>query len=115
MPDSVCSIVDMGTSGELTSTDAGVAYTITSKNFTTGEIGIVNTGATNTVQYKIDSYLLSTGGKVIVAEVSYTDIAPLGTAVFKIDRLPRAKFIVTVKSKVASTPSTVEVEYCLGL
>lgn len=113
MSDSICSVFESGGSTG-TSTDDGVVVTIDSRNFRNGYILIKNTGSTNTVQYKIDSYVKSSGS-LSIAEVSYTDIAPAATASFKIDDAPRAKHVVTIKSKVSSSHSAYAYEYCLGL
>lgn len=115
MPDSVCSIYKEEAVVETTSTNAGVTTTVDSRNFRTGLIAIKNTGDTNTLSYKVDGYANYDGDTGAIADKTATDIAPGATATFSFDGVTRAKRIVTVTPKVASSQSTFIVEYCLGL
>lgn len=116
MPDSVCSMFKEEKVGSLTSTDAGVATTIDTRNFRTGLIAIRNMGSTNTVTYKIDGYAWTSDGHTAgIADKTATDIAPNATATFSFDGVTRAKRIITVTSKVGGAHSAYEIEYCLGL
>lgn len=114
MPDSVCSIYNEGTTGILTSVNAGTATTIDCRNFTSGLIAIKNTGDTNTLQYKIDGYANYSGAAAGIADVATADIAPGATVTFSFD-VQRAKRVVTITPKVASSQSTYIIEHCLGL
>lgn len=113
MAESICSQFVSGVTGAIPSVNAGASTTIIVKNFRNGIIGIKNTGATNTIQYKIDSQITDSGG-IIVSEVSYTDIAPLAQATFDITKA-RYCYIVTVKSKVTDAASNYITEYCAEL
>lgn len=115
MPDSVCSVYQEAEIAEQTSTDAGVATTIDCRNFRTGLIAIKNTGATNTVTYKVDGYAVYDGVTGAIADKTATDIAPAATATFSFDGVTRAKRTITVTSKVGAAHSTYIIEYCLGL
>jgi D-arabinose 5-phosphate isomerase GutQ len=115
MGNNMCSqfVSEILTTG-LTSTNAGVASTVDTRFYRNGYIGIANTGATNTVQYKIESYM-DMDGTIVITEQAYADIAPAAQVVFKIDDAPRAKHVITVKSKVGGSHSAYKIEYCLGL
>jgi len=115
MPDSVCSIYKENTTGALTSVNAGTATTIDCRNFTSGLIAIKNTGETNTLQYKIDGYSNYSGVAGAIADAALADIAPGATVTLAFSSVPRAKRVITITPKVASSQSTYVIEHCLGL
>ena len=115
MPDSVCSIYQEGTTGTLTSVNAGTAITIDTRNFRTGLVAIRNLGGANTLQYKIDGYANVTPSTAGIADVALADIAPNATVTYTFSNVTRAKIIITVTPKVAGSQSTYVAEHCLGL
>lgn len=91
------------------------ALTLDSRSFRNGTIVIKNTHAANVLTYKIDGYA-NYSGTVAIADVAAADIA--GTASVVYEKNPeklRGKIVVSVKSKVASTPATFVIEYIEGM
>jgi len=104
------------TTGTLTSVNSpGTPTEIDMRGFRTGLIAIRNLGSTNTLQYTITGYANYTGLTAGITDVATADIAPNATVTFTFSNVTRAKFIVTITPKVASSQSDYVVEHCMGL
>ena len=99
----------------VTADDYTVALTLDSRSFRNGTIIIKNTHVSNVLTYKIDGYA-NYAGTVPIADVAAADIA--GGANIAYERNPvktRGKIVVSVKSKVSSSPATFIIEYIQGM
>ena len=105
------SYVEGDTSG--TSANAYATYTIDVRDAKFVTVYIKNTGAANTVTYKIDKYVNS-DGTISQEAVAAADIAHSTTVAFAAENKLVAKYVVSIKSKVADTHSTYKIEYIKG-
>lgn len=106
------SYVENSATGTSTNDVTAIA-TIDSRDAKFVTIYIKNTGASNTLSYKIDKYA-KYGGSISQAAKAATDIAPGATAVFTAENALVAKYIVSIESKVDGSHSTYNIEYIKG-
>lgn len=111
----VLSEFEEGTTPGTTTDDYVVALTLDARCFRNGTIIIKNTHATAVMTYKIDGYA-NLAGTTSIADVSATDINGLASATYERNPVKaRGKIVVSVKSKVTSTPATYVIEYIQGI
>ena len=105
------SYVEGTTSG--TSTDEYVTLTIDARDAKFVTIYINNTGASNVLTYKIDKYAKYDGTISQVSQAA-ADVATESVVTFAAENKLVAKYVVSIKSKVAESHSTYKIEYIKG-
>lgn len=96
-----------------TSANEYVSHTIDVRDVKFVTVYIGNTGAANTLSYKIDKYA-NNAGTISQEAVAAADIAHSTAVVFAAENKLVAKYVVSIKSKVADTHSTYKIEYIKG-